>query len=55
MSTDSIRLEIERLEVDYSEKLNQQQTRYNIELASLREQLNEGEQHRDLLQIEVSF
>uniref|UniRef100_W4VRQ2 non-specific serine/threonine protein kinase n=1 Tax=Corethrella appendiculata TaxID=1370023 RepID=W4VRQ2_9DIPT len=52
-STDSIRLEIERLEVEYSEKLNQQQSRYNLELASLREQLNEAEQHRNLLQIEL--
>lgn len=54
MTTDSFRLEIERIEVEYSEKLNQQQSRYNLELAALREQLNETETLKELLQIELS-
>lgn len=54
LSSDATRLEIERLEVQYSEKLNQHQTRYNIELSSLREQLQESESHRELLQREVN-
>lgn len=55
MSTaDSFRLELERMEVEYTEKLNQQQSRYNVELASLREQLNEGETLKELLQIELA-
>lgn len=54
MSTDSFRLEIERIEVEYSEKLNQQQSRYNLEVAALREQLNETETLKELLQIELS-
>jgi serine/threonine-protein kinase MRCK len=55
LSSDSIRLEIERLEIEYTEKLNQQQSRYNVELVALREQLNEAETHRNLLEIEVSW
>lgn len=55
MSTaDSFRLELERLEVEYTEKLNSQQSRYNVELVSLREQLNEGETLKELLQIELA-
>lgn len=53
MSSDSSRLELERLEVQYSEKLNQQQTRFNIELSSLREQMNEADSHKKLLQNEL--
>lgn len=53
LSTDSTRLEIDRIEVQFSEKLNQQQSRFNIELASLREQLNEAEGHRDILHREL--
>ncbi|ETN62503.1 hypothetical protein AND_005796 [Anopheles darlingi] len=52
-SSDSIRLEIDRLEVEYSEKINQQQTRYNIEISALRDQLNEADNHRELLQREL--
>lgn len=39
--------------VQFSEKLNQQQARYNIELSSLREQLLEAETQRDILQREL--
>ncbi|KFB49947.1 AGAP012090-PA-like protein [Anopheles sinensis] len=52
-SSDSIRLEIDRLEVEYSEKINQQQTRYNIEISALRDQLNEADNHREMLQREL--
>lgn len=52
-SSDSIRLEIDRLEVEYSEKINLQQCRYNTEISALRDQLNEGENHREMLQIEL--
>jgi serine/threonine-protein kinase MRCK len=55
LSSDSIRLEIERLEIEYTEKLNQQQSRFNVELVSLREQLNDVETHRNLLEIEVGI
>lgn len=41
------------IQVQYSEKLNQHQTRYNIELSTLREQLQEAETHRDMIQREV--
>lgn len=46
-------MEIERLEVQFSEQINQQQSRFNSELSSLREQLQEAETHRDILQREV--
>lgn len=39
--------------MQFSEKLNQQQGRYNIELGSLREQLHEAEVHKDILQREL--
>ncbi|KAL1377127.1 hypothetical protein pipiens_016466 [Culex pipiens pipiens] len=52
-SSDSIRLEIDRLEVEYSEKINLQQSRYNTEISALRDQLNEAENHREMLQIEL--
>ncbi len=55
LSSESFRLEIERMEIEYTEKLNQQQSRYNLELASLRDQLNEMENHRNMLQIEVKI
>lgn len=53
MSSEASRLELERLEVQYSEKLNQQQARFNIELSSLRDQLNEAESHKELVQGEL--
>lgn len=39
--------------MQFSEKINQQQTRYNIELSALREQLLEAETQRDILQREM--
>ncbi|XP_055318585.1 serine/threonine-protein kinase Genghis Khan isoform X2 [Sitodiplosis mosellana] len=53
MSSDSSRMEVERLEVQFSEKLNQQQARYNIELTALRDQLLEAETQRDMMQREM--
>lgn len=53
MLSDSARLDLERIEVQYSEKLNQQQSRFNLELSALREQLNEAESHREILHREV--
>ncbi|XP_053967271.1 serine/threonine-protein kinase Genghis Khan isoform X2 [Anastrepha ludens] len=47
------RYEIERIEVQFSEKLNQQQTRYNMEISELREQLVESEKNRDFLIMEL--
>uniref|UniRef100_A0A0K8W762 non-specific serine/threonine protein kinase n=1 Tax=Bactrocera latifrons TaxID=174628 RepID=A0A0K8W762_BACLA len=52
-ANEPLRYEIERIEVQYSEKLNQQQTRFNIELSELREQLMESEKNRDFLIIEL--
>lgn len=54
---DTLRLkaELEKLEVQYNESLTQQQTRYNMELSSLREQLHEAESHRDLIEREVQL
>lgn len=40
-------------QVQFSEKLNQQQGRYNNELVSLREQLHDAETHKDMLQREL--
>lgn len=40
-------------QVQFSEKLNQQQSRYNIEVVALREQLHEAETHKDILQREL--
>lgn len=39
--------------MQFSEKLNQQQARYNVESASIREQLLETENQRDILQREM--
>lgn len=54
LMSDSARLDYDRIEVQYSEKLNQQQSRFNLELSAIREQLNEAESHRDMLHREVS-
>lgn len=53
---DSLRLqaELEKLEVQYNESLTQQQTRFNMEISSLREQLHVAETHRDVLEREVT-
>ncbi|GLV45544.1 genghis khan [Carabus blaptoides fortunei] len=50
-----LKQELEKLEVQFNESLGQQQTRYNMELSSLREQLHEAESHRDLLEREVQI
>ncbi|XP_045464345.1 serine/threonine-protein kinase Genghis Khan isoform X2 [Harmonia axyridis] len=46
--------ELEKLELQYNERLNQQQTRYNLEVTSLREQLQEAENQRDLIERELT-
>ncbi|XP_044767171.1 serine/threonine-protein kinase Genghis Khan isoform X2 [Coccinella septempunctata] len=46
--------ELEKLELQYNERLNQQQSRYNLELSSLREQLQEAENQRDLIERELT-
>lgn len=43
------------MQVQYNESLTQQQSRYNMELSSLRDQLHEAETHRDLLEREVGI
>jgi hypothetical protein len=48
-----LKAEVEKLEVQYNESLAQQQSRYNLELASLRDQLQEAESRRDALEREV--
>ncbi|XP_033211751.1 serine/threonine-protein kinase Genghis Khan isoform X1 [Belonocnema kinseyi] len=48
-----LKAEVEKLEVQYNENLNQQQSRYNLEMRSLQEQLHEGEARRELLEREV--
>lgn len=54
-SSDGSRMELERMEVQFSERLNQQQSRFNMELASIREQLKESEMDRDILQRELQM
>jgi serine/threonine-protein kinase MRCK len=53
LSSETFRLEIERMEIEFTEKLNQQQSRYNQELTILRNQLAETDSHRNMLQIEL--
>lgn len=53
LSSESFRLEIERMEIEFTEKLNQQQSRYSQEVVALRNQLVELEGHRNLLQNEL--
>lgn len=53
LSSESFRLEIERMEIDFKDKLNQQQFRYNQELAQLRNHLDEIESQRNMLQIQL--
>ncbi|XP_017876835.1 serine/threonine-protein kinase Genghis Khan isoform X1 [Ceratina calcarata] len=50
-----LKAEVEKLEVQYNENLNQQQSRYNVEIRSLQEQLHEAETRRDLLEREVQL
>lgn len=54
-SSDGNRMELERMEVQFSEKLNQQQSRFNMELVSIREQLKESEMERDIMQKELQM
>lgn len=48
-NSDATRYEIERIEIQCTEKLNQQQTRYNLEISALREQLKEAEKYQETL------
>ncbi|KAK2586007.1 hypothetical protein KPH14_010577 [Odynerus spinipes] len=50
-----LKAEVEKLEVQYNENLNQQQSRFNLEIRSLQEQLHEGEARRELLEREVQL
>ena len=51
---ENLKREIERLEIESSEKQNQQQARYNHEVVSLREQLTEMDSQRNLMQMELN-
>lgn len=53
LSSESFRLEIERMEIEFTEKLNQQQSRYNQELTILRNQMAEVENHKNMLELEL--
>lgn len=53
LSSESFRLEIERMEIEFTEKLNQQQSRYNQELTMLRNQMAEVENHKNMLELEL--
>lgn len=48
-NSDATRYEIERIEIQCTEKLNQQQARYNLEISALREQLKEAEKYQETL------
>ena len=48
-NSESTRYEIERVEIQCTEKLNQQQARYNLEISALREQLKESEKYQETL------
>lgn len=50
-----LKAEVEKLEVQYNENLNQQQSRFNLEIRSLQEQLHETETRRDLLEREIQI
>lgn len=54
LSSESFRLEIERMEIEFTEKLNQQQSRYNQELTILRNQVAEVENHKHMLELELA-
>lgn len=53
LSSESFRLEIERMEIDFKDKLNQQQFRYNQELSQLRHHLDEIESQKNILLIQL--
>ncbi|XP_046400063.1 serine/threonine-protein kinase MRCK alpha isoform X1 [Ischnura elegans] len=48
-----LKAEVEKVEVQYNENLAQQQSRFNLELSTLRDQLQEAENRRDALEREV--
>ncbi|XP_043252876.1 serine/threonine-protein kinase Genghis Khan isoform X3 [Colletes gigas] len=50
-----LKAEVEKLEVQYNENLNQQQSRFNLDIRSLQEQLHETETRRDLLEREIQL
>ena len=50
-----LKAEVEKLEVQYNENLNQQQSRFNLDIRSLQEQLHETETRRDLVEREVQL
>ena len=50
-----LKAEVEKLEVQYNENINQQQSKFNLEIRSLQEQLHEGEARRELLEREVQL
>ncbi|XP_058807394.1 serine/threonine-protein kinase Genghis Khan isoform X2 [Phymastichus coffea] len=50
-----LKSEVENLEVQYNENLNQQQSRFNLEIRGLQEQLLEAETRRELLEREVQL
>lgn len=52
-NSEASRYEIERVEIQCTEKLNQQQARYNLEISALREQLKEAEKYQETLLSEL--
>ncbi|XP_072743679.1 serine/threonine-protein kinase Genghis Khan [Anoplolepis gracilipes] len=50
-----LKAEVEKLEVQYNENLTQQQSRFNLEIRSMQEQLHEAETRRELLEREVQL
>lgn len=50
-----MKAEVEKLEVQYNESLTQQQSRYNLEINSLRDQLQEEQSRREILEREVQI
>lgn len=50
-----LKAELERLKVQYSENLTQQQSRYNLEISSLRDQLQEEQSRREILEREIQL
>ncbi|KAL6421047.1 hypothetical protein ACFW04_013572 [Cataglyphis niger] len=50
-----LKAEVEKLEVQYNENLTQQQSRFNLEIRSLQEQLHEAETRKELLEREVQL
>ncbi|XP_046752043.1 serine/threonine-protein kinase MRCK beta isoform X2 [Diprion similis] len=48
-----LKTEVEKLDVQYNQNLNQQQSRYTSEIRSLQDQLHEAENRREILEREV--